>query len=104
MALLVAAALAVTLSLTPLVAVEPATITARVHISPDQENRGACVAIWLPGDEFPVQESCWSLNGANEAATFTRRFSRLLLGGYVAVLSVQTTRGVIVRKAQFVVG
>lgn len=101
-ALLVGLALRLTLS--TMVAVEPATVTARAVIPPDAANRGACVSVWERGADAAEQESCWALNGARESASFSRTFARLLAGEYVVRLVVRTTHGDLVRTAPLLVG
>lgn len=96
--------LALRLVLSASVATEPATVTARAVIPPDAANRGACVSVWEQGADAPEQESCWSLNGAREPASFSRTFTRLLAGEYAVRLVVRTTHGDLVRQAPLLVG
>lgn len=74
------------------VSIEPATITGKARILPRPENREACVTLYLEGER--IDQSCWTLNGDNEAAYRAVKWMRLRAGEYLAVLSVRTTTGI----------
>ena len=83
------------------VSIAPSTVTARARVVPDESNREACVTLYLEG--LIWDQRCWTLNGANENGTFPIQWKRLGPGEYLAVLSVQTTTGILDKTQGFYV-